>query len=331
MDSPCEQRRRCDHGEEREWPERGPLRGRDAGRVHSSFATRGGAPRCCAVARALWTYGADRGRDVGTTDELLHRGPVRADRMPRLALRVVAACAAPCVDACSKGDDGAPVHRERHPRAPRPAPVEPVALACGDRPRDHVAARRARGDTGWCRRHRPARAGYALPDGGADRRGRERLPRGCGARRALLRATHRHARAEEALLRDARGLSRRVVAHGVLDRLRVVCRLPLLHRCRHRRRVLRDQRGDRRAASRAGPWPSRPRDQRHVLARRRPRSARHASSSSIRTSCRSGSGGASASASGRPSGSSFSLRGSICPRARDGSSCTGTSRRQSAW
>ena len=48
-------------------------------------------------------------------------------------------------------------------------------------------------------------------------------------------------------------------------------RLPLHHRRRHRRRVLGDQLGHRRADPGARARPGRPRDQRHVLARRRAR------------------------------------------------------------
>ena len=116
-----------------------------------------------------------------------------------------------------------------------------------------------------------------------DRRRGRRLRRGRLPRRPVLRLPDRPARSQEAVHGHAGGLPGRHRAHRVLDEPDVVLRLPLLHRCRHRRRVRRHQLRDRRADPGAGARPGRPHHQRLVLARHRVRRRRCRSSCSTRT------------------------------------------------
>ena len=106
----------------------------------------------------------------------------------------------------------------RHPRTTRPPALEPMALAGGDRARNGVDPRRARGDHRRIDVRRPRRP-QDRPGAGQLRgrlRGRD-LRRGRLHRRPLLRPAHRPVRAEEAVPDHARRLHRRHRAHGVLD------------------------------------------------------------------------------------------------------------------
>ena len=106
---------------------------------------------------------------------------------------------------------------------------------------------------------RRSAAGHVLP-GGAVLGARVRLPAPTGWVRKKL-FTSRCGCLELGVLTACRGTSR----------LRL---LPLLHRRGHRRRILGDQLGHRRADPRPGPRLGRPGDQRHVLAGGRRRLAR---------------------------------------------------------
>ncbi len=158
--------------------------------------------------------------------------------------------------------------RDTHPGAARPPPVVDVPLDGRDRPRHRVDPRRARGDDGRVGRDPAHKQGQWDRDlGRSDRcRGgrvrRRRLRRG-----ARVRPADRQVRAQEALPDHAGGLH---PGHGG-DRLRdqrlVLLRRPIRHGRGHRRRVRRDQFGDRRADPGPRPRPRRPDDQRVVLGR----------------------------------------------------------------
>ena len=90
-----------------------------------------------------------------------------------------------------------------------------------------------------------------------------------GAGFALFRPSHRQARPQEAVQRDARRLSRGDGGDRLLVEFRKLPVLPLSHRCGHRRRIFGDQLGDPGADPRAPARPHRPRHQRQLLARRR--------------------------------------------------------------
>ena len=90
---------------------------------------------------------------------------------------------------------------------------------------------------------------------------------GAVRRRAPLRLPDRPLRAQEALHDHARRLPRLHGRDGARLELLVVHDLPRPRRRRHRRRVLGDQLGDRRARARARARPGRARDQQLVVDR----------------------------------------------------------------
>ena len=117
------------------------------------------------------------------------------------------------------------------------------------------------------------------------------------------------------------------------DRVRVrplvLLPLPVLHGCGHRRRVRRDQLGDRRADPRAQPRPGRHHDQRQLLGRRgagRPRRDPAAQHVDLRGRPRLAAGVRDWAGS---SGSRSSSCAATCPRARAGCSSTARRRRPS--
>ncbi len=155
--------------------------------------------------------------------------------------------------------------------AARPAAVVALALARRGGTRHHLDPRRARGHDRRLTGADAAAGRHSRAVGGRDRLGRLGVRRGRRARRAVLRAARGQARAQAAVPRDAVGLPRGDAAHGRDLGLLVVRVLPISDGLRHRRRVRRDQLGDRRADSGARARPRRPRDQRQLLARRRGR------------------------------------------------------------
>ncbi len=147
-----------------------------------------------------------------------------------------------------------------------------VPLAGRLRARPGVDPRRARGDHGR-QRGRPAHRGRQRHrhQRGPDRAGRSDLHRRRHAGGPVLRPAHRPVGPQEALPDHAGGLHRRDGRDGVRDHAPVLLRHPVLHRCRHRRRVRSDQLGHRRAHPGPGARTRRPDHQRLLLARLRGR------------------------------------------------------------
>ena len=141
--------------------------------------------------------------------------------------------------------------RDRHPRSPRPAGVEPLPLARGGRARRDLGARRARGHDRRSARQRARGAGHARPLRDPGRARRHGLHRGRARGSAVLRPPHRPPRPPAPVPDHALALRARDLRDRVLGRLLDLRRVPLPDRHGDRRRVRRDQLGDRRADPRA--------------------------------------------------------------------------------
>ena len=159
--------------------------------------------------------------------------------------------------------------RDDDPAAARPAALEPVALAGGHRARHHLDSRRFRGHDRRRNRQHADRPGRARSHDPAIGLGGHLLPRRGDHGRALLRPSHRPLRAQAAVHGHARGLPR--LHRGLRARWNYwsFVGLPLPRRRRHRRRVRRDQLGDRRADPGACPRSRRACDQRQLVGRDR--------------------------------------------------------------
>ena len=142
------------------------------------------------------------------------------------------------------------------------------------------------------------------PDGCAGRCERHFLSRGRGHRRSAFWLRNGSARPKEIVFRHGRRLSGGDRAHCVFLELRQLRLFPRPDRCRHRRRIRRDQFGDRRIDPGPSPGSGRFDDQWLILDRRRDGFRRPRLSCSIRDTCRSGSAGVSLLGSAQRSGSS---------------------------
>ena len=172
-------------------------------------------------------------------------------------------------------EPASPAHRRnRHSGAARPPAVEPLPHAGGGGARHHLDSRRARGDAGRLGRGRAeGKPGAAIHQRRRRPRG-QRLSRRRGAGRAVLRLADRPARAQEAVLHHARGLSRRHRGDRAVVEFLELRAVSLPHRRRHRRRICRDQLDDPGADPRARARLDRSRHQRQLLDRRGARRAR---------------------------------------------------------
>ena len=157
-----------------------------------------------------------------------------------------------------------------------------VALARRPRARNGVDPGRPRGHHRRLDRRPAHREGRARHHDQPARPRRHHLRHRRGHRRAVLGPPDRPLRAQEALPAHARRLPPGDGGHSVRRQLRVLRHMPVLHRVRHRRRIRRDQLGDRRADPGARAGLGRPHHQRELLARRRVRRGRHAAPSESR-------------------------------------------------
>ena len=159
--------------------------------------------------------------------------------------------------------------RDDDPAPPRPAAVEPLALARGHRARHHLDSGRVRGHSRRRDREHAYPQGRAWADDPPSGLGRHLLPRRRDRGRVHLRLPHRPLRTEEPVHDHARDLSRlhRRFRSGV--ELLELRRFPLAGRGRHRRGVLRDQLRHRRADPGASPRPRCACDQRQLVGRDR--------------------------------------------------------------
>ena len=169
---------------------------------------------------------------------------------------------------------GCPHHRNRHSRPSRQAPLGRLSHACRPGARHHLDPRRTGGDAGRLALGRAEGQPDAALQQCRHRHRQQRLSRRRRARRTVLRLAHRSDRPQEAVLHDARGLSRRHRRDRAVVEFRHLRAVPLCHRRRHRRRIHGDQFDDPGAGAGALSRLDRPRHQRQLLDRRRDRRGR---------------------------------------------------------